>query len=295
MKYRKYYLKDIPVNFEKLICKDDHSDFYQSMDFAVTIRILNMGTAVFFINEERSFYILAYETLKESNRLIINRPNCEELLFSILKEIRYCYDEIMIITDRRTIVKNYIDEVKTSSVFVTPVIDLTQSPDLILKGYSSMRRNIVKRAKSKSFSITIDPSGLNISLFYNMYQATMKRKGYYDEFYAETQFCELLQLESYQLALCEYEGSTAAGIILINHGDRVEGRYVSVENGLKKVNAGSFLTDYCIQYFAAIPCKRYYDFSGYTSLQNAGDEFSGINKFKMSFGPKLKKYYVITI
>ena len=147
MKYRQYDLDGTLSDLEKIREKfKPPIGFYQSVEFAYTVKILEMGKPIYFINENNSVCILGYVTLKPNKQLFIIRPEYIKDLFELIAEIRSDYDEITIVTDEKNIIRQYINKVKRASYFVTPIISLEQGMNQVIENFSREQGVFLKGA-----------------------------------------------------------------------------------------------------------------------------------------------------
>lgn len=175
----------------------------------------------------------------------------------------------------------------------TLVLDLTTSPDQLLKDMKSKGRYNIKVAQKHNVKIRIsEPSQLSrdSEVFYQLLTQTTGRDGFSGHprrFYEE--MLTTLGPEHSKLYLAEYEGKPVAAIITTYFKDTATYYFGASSNEFRHTMA-----PYLLQWQAILDAQKAgykkYDFLGIAPEGEPGHHLAGVSDFKLKFGGERVTY-----
>lgn len=178
----------------------------------------------------------------------------------------------------------------TRRVFVTPVIDLTQSQETIWKNIDRWScRKKINKAYNNGLKVKINE---NYEEFHAIDMNFRKNKG------LPNSHIDLEYMEKYgTLMVVERDGEILAGQLFLEDKDHIRGlisgskRFGPDAHENNLVGYGNRLIVWEMIKYAREKGIGEYDMGGYYTGSDKIDELKGVNTYKMSFGPRLVTKY----
>jgi len=170
-------------------------------------------------------------------------------------------------------------------------LDLSRSPDTLLKNMKSKTRYNIRYAQRKGVQVQRVKESKLLNVFYCLLQETALRDGFTIrpiEYY-ETMWEQLMENSLAQLFLAYHEGVPLAGAICFRLPHRTWYVYGASSNERRNLQASHLLQWEMIRWAKGLGC-RVYDFRGVSGDLNEENPLYGLYRFKEGFGAKLESY-----
>lgn len=173
----------------------------------------------------------------------------------------------------------------------TVYLNLEQSYDDLWKySYSSINRNMIRKARKINLSIITDVTDEDYNDFFRLYTETMKKKSA-DEYYLFSQnyFWNLRNTlnENHRLMKVQYEGKTTCMIILMIKGIYAHYYLSALDYGKKSFGSNNYILDAAIKLAISKCCKNFHFGGG-----DSREEDNTLLKFKSSFSKTKAEFYI---
>lgn len=169
------------------------------------------------------------------------------------------------------------------------VLDITPSPEDILKAMRKSHRYLVKKAQTMPITIRRSTNAKDIERFLPLYKELAKKK----HFVAHKGLVEELsvfgQENMSELFLAEYEGKIICGALIDYVGNMAIYRHSASDEAYRNVPA-MYLLQWEVILEAKKRGKKLYNFWGIASNEHKNHPWYGLTLFKTGFGGEKKEF-----
>ena len=220
--------------------------------------------------------------LKEEKVIAINfdRPN-------VYQETKEAFEASKIFENNNCIPAN-----KDTYPPATIMLDISDSPENLIKNFNTKHRYNINVAKRKNLTVTFDIDDEKIEQFYFLQKLTSKRQGYLTKpksyfetlvkFYAKKDLCVLSNVY--------YENEPIASWVFVIEGDTAYYLYGGMNENFSGLKPANLLVWESILELKKRGVRTLDFFGACEDLNNEQDPYYGFSIFKIRFGGKHFKY-----
>ena len=172
----------------------------------------------------------------------------------------------------------------------TVFLDLKQSIDEIWKKcYSSVNRNMIRKAIKNGVKIKVDNSDLAYKKFYKIYSKTMKNVNAADYYFFDEKYFKNFRLslgKKQVLLVAKYESKFICGMLLMLNNNYAHYHLSGRKQEYSPLASNNLILNYAIKYARQQGCK-YFHFGG----GNTTNENDHLLKFKSNFSKSYANFY----
>jgi len=221
-------------------------------------------------------------SLKRENAIAINFDSPDIYLDSenSLKAIKLFEDQGCIPANKKTYPE------------ATVVLDISPSPEDLLKNFHTKHRYNLNLAKKKNLELTFEINEKTLNEFYHLQKITSKRQGYIikDFEYYNVLINTFNKKSKCLLTTCYSEGNPISSWLYIINGDYAYYLYGGSDDNYKNLFPSTLVLWESILKLQEKKVKTLDLFGACYDLNNQDDSYYGFTIFKLRFGGVHKKY-----